>query len=200
MLKKSALLTSVVLLAACSSPYTEQTDYVDNVIVQKTKHQDYVEIVGKEIIPVDLLELNLGLKVSLLSVTAKVADADQAAQSTEQKPLQSDVAFSIKYTRKKEQMQQTASNSKDKQDFDQYDVALVDGTRVELQSNKVSQSCADKTCTTSQSFTFPVDSSLLQASKVDGLKFKLYETTHRENLVLETMIPGRYISALLAKQ
>lgn len=187
MFKKSALLATVVLLSACSS-YTDKTNYVDNVIVKKTQHQDYVEVVGKEIIPVDLLELNLGLKVSLLSVTAKLPSSADS-----QNPLQSDVAFAIEYTRDKQQ------SDTEKQEVEQYNLALVDGTKIDLQSNQVSQRCAESSCTISQSFTFPVNSALLSSSKEDGLKFKLFETTNNDKLVLETMIPGRYISALLPK-
>lgn len=191
MFKKSALLATVLLLSACSS-YTDKTDYMDNVVVKKTQHQDYVEVAGKEIIPVDLLELNLGLKVSLLSVTAKLPSSDSQTQDT----LQSDVAFAIEYTREKQP--QDASSS-EKQSIEQYNVALVDGTKIDLQANNVSQRCDDKICTVSQSFTFPVSSNLLSSSKEDGLKFKLFETTNNDKLVLETMIPGRYLTALLAK-
>lgn len=233
MFKKTTLLGSILLVSACSSN-TASTDYVNDVVVQKNAQESYIETVGKDIVPVDLLELNLGLKMSVLSVTAKTAtDAKQtkpeleqpvnvqttqtntvesettaieptnsdATSSVEQNTipnahqntdsLQSDVFFEIQYKQDKDET--------NKETFNQYNVALVDGMNVELVANKASQHCGDKECVVSQSFSFPVDSTLLENSTIDGLKFSLLETTNNDKLVLETMIPGRYITALLAK-
>ena len=229
MFKKTTLLGTILLVSACSSN-TASTDYVNDVVVQKNAQESYIETVGKDIVPVDLLELNLGLKMSVLSVTAKTAtDAKQtkpefeqpvnvqttqtstvenetaaiestnsdAISSIEQNTtqntdsLKSDVFFEIQYKQDKDET--------NKETFNQYNVALVDGMNVGLVANKASQRCGDKECVVSQSFSFPVDSALLENSTIDGLKFSLLETTNNDKLVLETMIPGRYITALLAK-
>jgi len=222
MFKKTALVASILLVSACSSYDDSKTDYVNDVVVQKTQQQDYVEIVGKDIIPVDLLELNLGLKVSLLSVTARVdsdtnnqavnTSIESASTSISASPstnaasnktsLMSDVFFDIEYEYKK--ASQTSETKVEKEakaaeeNFEEYNTALVNEMKVALSSDGATQSCDENRCLVSQKLSFPVETSLLAASKIDGLKFSLLDTTENEKLILETMIPGRYITALLA--
>ncbi|TEW55576.1 hypothetical protein E2R68_04090 [Psychromonas sp. RZ22] len=238
MFKKSTLLASILLVSACSN--TATTNYVDDVVASKTENQDYVEVVGKDIIPVDLLELNLSLKISVLSVTAKI---DPAAERTQPDPViiipaKDEMALeSDKKATKESKKQSTADAEKaaadaqiadqeapvnpnadknistvnfqidytvDKnkiadEEFTEYNVALVDGTDVDLSIDQASQSCDDIKCTVSQTFSFPVSTVLLEKSVRDGLYFSLLQTTKNEQLTLETMIPGRYITALLAE-
>lgn len=190
MLKKSALLASILLISACSSPNTVSTDYVNDVVVQKNQQQGYVEIIGKQIVPVDLLELNLGLKVSTLSVVANIEDTADKTTESNVKAINSEVFFQIEYAQEKAQSES--------EEIRQYNVALVDGVDVILLANEVTRRCDETQCIVSQSFNFPVASDLLKKSTVDGLKFSLFETTNNNKLVLETMIPARYIRALLA--
>lgn len=194
MLKKSTLIASILLVSACSSTNmatTASTDYVNDVVVQKNQQQGYVEIVGKDIAPVDLMELNLGLRVSTLSVVANIQDAEDKTAESNVKAINSTVYFDIEYVQEK--------SAKETQDNPLYNVALVDGFDVILMANEATRSCDEKQCVVSQSFNFPVASDLLENSKQDGLKFSLFETSNTNKLVLETMIPARYIDALLAK-
>lgn len=192
MFKKTTLLTSILFVSACSSNMVS-TDYENDVVVQKNQHEGYVETVGKDIVPVDLLELNLGLKMSVLSVTAKV---ESTSEDQKTQPITSDVFFQIEYMQDKPKSDGTEQQKKE---FDRYSVAVVDGVNINLVATDASQSCDEKQCLVAQSFNFPVETAQLESAVIDGLKFSLYETTKNEKLVLETMIPARYINALLAK-
>ncbi|MDA7746109.1 hypothetical protein N8878_02110 [Psychromonas sp.] len=188
MLKKSTLLASILLVSACSSN-TVTSNYVDDVVVNKIQKQDHVEVVGKQIIPVDLLELNLSLKMNILSVTANVdSTTEQSSSGTES--TKSTVFFQIQYAE---------DNKTQNEKVSQYSVALVDGTDVALASDKATEKCDKTQCVVSQSFSFPVETALLEKSVDNGLYFSLLKASKDANLTLETMIPGRYLTALLAK-
>jgi hypothetical protein len=77
MFKKLLLVSLLGLLVACSSAITGE-DYGKNVIASKNDQQ----IVGKKIIPVDLIEHNLSLKKSILFVTAHINGGDKKNKST----------------------------------------------------------------------------------------------------------------------
>jgi hypothetical protein len=180
MIKKLSIVSSFALLAACSSnPVSD--NYVDGVVIQKNVHDTYTQIVGKEIIPVDLLEHNLALKVSVLDVVANIANG--SAQ-----PVESVVNFDIQYSEAKNEQQ----------DFVNYDLVTVTEMPITLESISASRDCDDKICTVRQSFSFPIATELLQNGQQDGVKF-LLEQNENSDLQLETMIPGRYLTALFAQ-
>lgn len=186
MLKTTALCATISLLCACSSSQNASIgyDYEQDVVTQTTEQEGYTEIVGKAIIPVDLLELNLSLQVSSLAVIAKV-DADAEMPN-------SDVLIQLEYTHVKKQEEEEVER--------EYDTAMVDGVAVALVDNEVSRQCGDTDCVVSQSFTFPVATTLLQNATQDGVAFSLLAASQDELLTLETMIPGRYLTALFAAQ
>jgi len=97
MLKKLLLVSLFGLLVACSSTIT-QDNYGKNVIVSKNGHK----IVGKKIIPVDLIGNNLSLKKSILFVTARTGD-DKDNKST--------IHYEIEYTLPKDQSNGDENNA-----------------------------------------------------------------------------------------
>ncbi|PKG38818.1 hypothetical protein [Psychromonas sp. Urea-02u-13] len=187
MFKKLSIISSFALLAACSSnPVSD--NYVDDVVIQKNSHDTYTQIVGKEIIPVDLLEHNLALKVSVLDVVANIAnDSTQSVESV--------VNFDIQYSEAKNE---TNTEKNEQQDFVKYDLVTVTEMPITLESTSASRDCDDKICTVTQSFSFPIATELLQNGQQDGVKFLLEQNENGE-LQLETMIPGRYLTALFAQ-
>ena len=180
MFNKLAIVTSTILLTACSS-YITSTDYENDVIVDKQQQENYTQIIGKEIAPVDLIEPNLALKVSILSVTANVSDAQQ-------QPVDSVVNFTIEYVQPKSEDQQ----------MKQYDIVLIDEQKITLKADDVARDCEEQTCTVSQNISFPVATDLLQNSLEHGVKFSLKQQGDDKS-ELETMIPSRYLTALFAK-
>lgn len=183
MFKKLSIVSSFVLLAACSSnPVSD--NYVDNVVVQKNILETHTEIVGKQIIPVDLLENNLALKISILDVTANMSN------DTEQ-PIDSIVNFDIQYSEPK-------TENSEHEEFAKYDLVTITELQIPLQSESAEKDCDDKMCTITQSFSFPIDTELLENGQQDGVKFLLQQNDNSA-LQLETMIPARYLTALFTK-
>lgn len=184
MFKKLSIISSFVLLAACSSnPVSD--NYVDDVVVEKNMLETHTQIVGKQIVPVDLLENNLALKISILDVTANVSnDAEQ--------PIESTVNFDIQYSEPKTE---SDDENSEEQDFPKYDLITITEMPVTLESLSASRDCDDKMCTVTQSFSFPIDTELLENGQQDGVKFLLQQNDNSE-LQLETMIPSRYLTAL----
>ena len=183
MFKKLSIISSVVLLAACSSnPVSD--NYVDNVVVQKNILDTHTEILGKDIIPVDLLENNLALKISVLDVIANISN------DTTQ-PVASKVSFDIQYS-------ELNQGNNEEQDFAKYELVTVAENKIALESISASRDCAEKSCIVTQSFSFPVATELLQNGQQDGMKF-LLQQNEKSELQLETMIPGRYLTALFAQ-
>jgi hypothetical protein len=179
MFNKLAIVASTILLSACSS-YIASSDYENDVIVDKQQQENYTQIIGKEIAPVDLIEPNLALKVSILSVTANVSDAQQ-------QPVDSVVNFTIEYVQPKSEDQQ----------IKQYDIVLIDEQKITLKADDVARDCEEQTCTISQNIAFPVATDLLQNSLEHGVKFSLKQQGDDKS-ELETMIPSRYLTALFA--
>lgn len=179
MFYKTAMISSLLFLTACSS-YTEMSDYENDVIINKQEEQGYTKVTGKDIAPVDLIEPNLALKVSVLSVTANVKNGSSSGDS--------EVNFEIEYPQKKASEQQTK----------QFDTVIVDEKTINLNTGEVSQDCNNQTCVISQNISFSVPTKLLQDSTEHGVKFLLKQKGN-DNRELETMIPGRYLTALFAK-
>lgn len=184
MFKKLSIISSVVFLAACSSSNSVSDNYVDDVVVQKNAQETYTQIIGKEIIPVDLLEHNLALKVSVLDVVANISN-------DETNPVDSVVNFDIQYSEEN-------TGESEQQEFAKYDSVTVAETEIAVKSESASRDCDEKLCTVSQSLSFPIATDLLQNGQQDGVKFLLQQHDNSE-VELETMIPGRYLTALFAK-
>ena len=184
MFNKLMIATSAVILTACSASYVS-TDYENDVIVDKQQLQDYTQIVGKEIAPVDLIEPNLALKMSVLSVTANVSNAQQ-------QPVDSVVNFTIEYVDHRTGQQ---SNQQAKQ----FDIVMLGDQKISLKVDDVSRDCSEQTCTITQNITFPVTTELLQNSLQHGVKFSLKQQGD-DKAELETMIPSRYLTALFANK
>jgi hypothetical protein len=179
MFKKLSIISSFALLAACSSNFGSDTpisdNYVDDVVIQKNSLETYTQIVGKEIIPIDLLENNLALKVSVLEVIANVSnDSSQ--------PVKSIVNFDIQY-------------SELKNENAEYNLVTIADNQVALETISGSRDCDNENCIVTQSFSFPIATHLLQNGQQDGMKF-LLQKNNNNALQLETMIPGRYLTAL----
>jgi len=184
MFKKLSIISSVVLLAACSSSNTVSDNYVDDVVVQKNNQETYTQIVGKEIIPVDLLEHNLALKVSVLDVVANISNDTS-------NPVDSVVNFELQYS-------EANTGNSEQQEFAKYSTVTIADTSIAVSSESASRDCDDVLCTVTQSLSFPIATELLQNGQQDGVKFLLQQSDNSE-LQLETMIPGRYLTALFAK-
>lgn len=187
MFKKLSIISSFVLLAACSSnPVSD--NYVDDVVIQKNTLETHMQIVGKQIIPVDLLENNLALKISVLDVVANIAnDSSQ--------PVDSVVNFDIQYSEPKTE---TPDNASEEQDFPKYDLVTMTDSPLALDSSSASRDCDDKMCVVTQSFSFPIATELLQTGQQHGVKF-LLQQTENDKVQLETMIPARYLTALFSQ-
>lgn len=186
MFKKLSIISSFALLAACSSTSISD-NYVDDVVIQKNSLETYTQIVGKQILPVDLLEHNLALKVSVLDVVANIAKDSE-------NPVTSTVNFDIQYSELKTE---TNNENSENQEFSKYDLITLTDAPVALESISASRACDDKMCTVTQHFSFPIDTELLKAGQQDGVKFLLQQNDNSE-LQLETLIPGRYLTALFA--
>ena len=190
MFKKLSIISSFALLAACSSSPVSD-NYVDDVVIQKNIMETYTQIVGKEIIPVDLLEHNLALKVSVLDVVANVAnDSSQ--------PVASTVNFDIQYSEAKTESNDNNTENNDQQDFTKYDLVTITEMQIALESISASRDCGDDMCTVMESFSFPIATELLQNGQQDGVKFLLQQSGNSESQ-LETMIPARYLTALFTQ-
>lgn len=179
MFKKLSIISAVVLLSACSSA-PESNSYSDNAVIQTNNQATYTQIIGKQIIPVDLLEHNLALQVSLLNVMANISNDSSAA-------IDSIVNFEIQYKQDKNEQQEVTS----------YDLVTVGEQQVALQSNSTSQNCDEQMCVVTQQLSFPVSTELLISGQQNGVQFLLQQTNSEQ--VLETMIPSRYLSALFSK-
>ena len=189
MLNKLMISTSAILLTACSASYVS-TDYENDVIVDKQQLQDYTQITGKEIAPVDLIEPNLALKMSVLSVTANVSNAQQ-------QPVDSVVNFAIEYIDPNSTGQQSKQQADDQ--AKQFDIVMLDGQTMPLKVDAVSRDCEEKMCTITQNISFPVTTELLQNSLEHGVKFLLKQQGD-DKAELETMIPSRYLTAMFANK
>jgi hypothetical protein len=184
MFKKLFVISSFSLLAACSSNPVS-TNYVDNVVIHKNNLETYTQLVGKEIVPVDLLEHNLALKISVLDVVANIAHDSE-------KPVESLVRFEIQYS---EANNDNNTESDVQQDFVRYDLVTVTETPSALNSISASRNCHEEMCIVTQNFSFPIATALLQNGQQNGVKF-LLQQSENSNLQLATMIPGRYLTAL----
>lgn len=176
MFKALSMLGSVALLAGCSSSYVS-TNYVDDVVIQKNSSDMNTQIVGKQIVPIDLLENNLALSVSALDVVANVGN-DSSVAST--------VNFEIEYNAPKTDAQQSLSH---------YDLVTINDTLIEVNTVSSSKSCAEDSCLMKQSLSFPIATDLLINGQQDGVLF-LLQSSNDDKPTLETMIPGRYLNAL----
>ncbi|MCK5817647.1 MAG: hypothetical protein KAH18_00035 [Psychromonas sp.] len=114
MLKKLLFVISLILLVACSSSTNE--DYGTAVIVSNHNHK----VVGKKIIPVNLVEKNLSLKKSILFVTTRKSDDPNKNKST--------INYSIKYTTP----ELAKDQSKEKQaSVNSYSVVVLNSDQIE---------------------------------------------------------------------
>jgi hypothetical protein len=182
MFKKLSIIGSFALLAACSSNFGPDKpisdNYVDDVVIQKNSFETYIQIVGKEIIPIDLIENNLNLKVSILDVVVNVSnDSSQ--------PVESVVNFDIQYSELK------SENA-------EYSLVTISDNQIALDTISDWRDCDNENCIVTQSFSFSIATELLQNSEQHGVKFLLQQNDNSA-LQLETMIPGRYLTALFAQ-
>ncbi|WP_022942911.1 hypothetical protein [Psychromonas hadalis] len=179
MLKKLSIISSFVFLVACSSnPISD--NYADDVVVQKNSLDTHTEIVGKQIIPVDLLENNLALKVSVLNVLASISNDNMQL-------VDSVVNVTIEYREPKIENREVT-----------YNLVTIAEEQISLKSESVARDCDDKTCLVTQSLSFPVATALLENGRQDGVLFILQQSENSD-AELETMIPARYLTALFNK-
>ena len=117
MFKKLLIVSSLSLLAACSSQSDE--NYGEDAVVSNNNNENTGnEIVGKAITPVNLLEENLSLTESELYVTVRSSDEAEKNKST--------IEFSLEYT---------TVNSEDRNDdqaaISTYNVVVLNSDRIE---------------------------------------------------------------------
>ena len=114
MFKKLLIVSSLSLLAACSSQSDE--DYATDVVISSNSDENSGnEVVGKTITPVNLIEQNLSLTESNLFVTVKNSDDPEKNKST--------IDFSIEYTTANSEDSQTAKST--------YNVVVINSDKIE---------------------------------------------------------------------
>ena len=201
MLKKLIVISSLSFLAACSS--NPSNDYETDAVAQQNESENgSTQIVGKEIIPINLFEKNLRLEVSSLFVTVNSNDDPALARST--------VSFEIKYQEPKdEQAQQETATDESTPDNGQvaaapsgaYTKVIANQRIAPLDVKDFSKDCDDAICTITQTVSFEIPTQSLEEAKEDGFAFYLEkedsETAQEKSL--GTLIPSSYLIALFAK-
>jgi len=205
MLKKIFVAGSLSFLSACSS--TPSSDYATDAVTSTASAENGdTQITGKKIIPIDLFEQNLNLKVSSLFITATVSDDATLAKST--------VSFEIEYQEPKTEPTQTsteattetdvAMNDKESEEAQApipasaYTKVILNQRITPLEVSGFSKECDDEKCVITQDVSFEVDTQLLVDAQKDGFAFYL-EKESKTGKALGTMIPARYLSALFSK-
>ena len=178
MLKKSSIIGTFIFIAACSSTPVSN-EYDKDAVVGKNIVEGHTQIVGKKIVPIGLLENNLGLSISELNVVVSIGHSQT-------KEIESKINVEIEYS-------EVNTDSRKPN----YDVVMIDDLSILLEEGDISRDCNNETCVVTQRLSFPIETALLENGQKDGVRFILLQS-EKTDAQLETMIPGRYLTALFS--